>query len=385
LGFADRFKKHPGALSVQTDRERGHPFGALEAYLPLKGSDYRLYESLREGVPIIDAAIDRLVRLVGSFSLTSQDPAVARELSRLKEEILVSGCQQGMDSFLASYLDSLLTYGNAAGEMVLSPGGRSLAALYNAPLENIQVRWEENPLNLSFYASTGGLGFAPVPYPELILFSSLKPKPGQVRGESILKGLPFVTDILLKIYRSVGNNFDRVANLRYAVTYRPGASQLDRAYAKEIAQNIAGEWSAAMSAAQNGQVRDFVAVGDVDIKVIGADNQMIDTQVPVRQLLEQIVAKLGIPPFILGLHWSSTERMSSQQADILTSELDYYRGLLTPVIRKICATHLCLSGLSGAFAVEWESVNLQDEVELANARLLRLQGDQIKQTMEGKE
>ena len=30
----------------------------------------------------------------------------------------------------------------------------------------------------------------------------------------------------------------------------------------------------------------FVAVGDVDVKVIGADNQMIDTQVPVRQMLE---------------------------------------------------------------------------------------------------
>ena len=45
---------------------------------------------------------------------------------------------------------------------------------------------------------------------------------------------------------------------------------------------------------------------------------------------------MGIPPFLLGLTWSSTERMSSQQADILTSELEAYRRLLNPVIEKIC-------------------------------------------------
>lgn len=46
-----------------------------------------------------------------------------------------------------------------------------------------------------------------------------------------------------------------------------------------------------------------------------------DSQVPVRQILEQLVARTGIPPFLLGLSWSSTERMSAQQADLMTSEI----------------------------------------------------------------
>ena len=46
----------------------------------------------------------------------------------------------------------------------------------------------------------------------------------------------------MKIYASMGQNFERIANLRYAVTYKPGAGSLDRAYAKEIAGNIAREW-----------------------------------------------------------------------------------------------------------------------------------------------
>ncbi len=124
-----------------------------------------------------------------------------------------------------------------------------------------------------------------------------------------------------------------------------------------------------MSAAKNGEIKDFVAVGDVGIKVIGADNQIIDTEIPVKQILEQLVAKLGIPPFLLGLSWSTTERMSSQQTDILTSELEYYRRLLTPAIEKICTSFLRLMGCAEGVNVEWDNINLQDEAELANARL----------------
>ena len=98
-------------------------------------------------------------------------------------------------------------------------------------------------------------------------------------------------------------------------------------------------------------VSDFVAVGDVQIKAIGADGQQMDSEVPVRQMLEQIVAKMGIPPFLLGLSWSSTERMSSQQADMLTSELTAYRRILEPAL-KICKTWLRLNVLT----TRWKSI-----------------------------
>ena len=79
-----------------------------------------------------------------------------------------------------------------------------------------------------------------------------------------------------------------------------GLSSGDKAFAKERATQIAQEWSDGMNATNDGEIRDFVAVGDVDIKVIGAENQVLDTNIPVKQLLEQIVAKLSIPPFLLG-------------------------------------------------------------------------------------
>ena len=181
--------------------------------------------------------------------------------------------------------------------------------------------------------------------------------------------------MLLQIYSAIGKNFERMGNLRYAVTYRPTPG--DGTDAAAVANEISREWSAAMQAAAEGEIRDFVAVGDVDIKVIGADNQALDTQVPVRQMLEQIVAKLGLPPFILGLSWSTTERMSQQQSEILASELESYRALLTPVILRICRYHLEQTGLGGKVQVKWKHISIADEVEQARAKLLDMQAKEI--------
>ena len=153
-------------------------------------------------------------------------------------------------------------------------------------------------------------------------------------------------------------------------------------FTRERAQQIAREWADGMNSAKYGQVKDFVAVGDVDIKVIGAENQLFDTNVPVRQILEQLIAKLSIPPFLLGLSWSSTERMSSQQADILTSELEYYRRLLTPVICDVSNAYLASIGAEAACTVEWDNINLQDETALAEARLKNAQAREIELRLE---
>ena len=98
-------------------------------------------------------------------------------------------------------------------------------------------------------------------------------------------------------------------------------------------------------------------------------------------MLEQIVAKTGLPPFMLGLSWASTERMSSQQADVLTSELEAYRRILTPVIAKICRTFLRLNAMSDDILIEWDDITLQDQVELSRAMLYEAQAKQIIKNM----
>ena len=163
--------------------------------------------------------------------------------------------------------------------------------------------------------------------------------------------------------------------------YKPTDHASEKAFEKDRAAQIASAWSKAMREAKDGKISDFVAVGDVDIKVIGADSQVLDCQVPVRQMTEQIVSRLGIPPFMLGLSWSATERMSSQQADMLTSEIWGYRRIIIPAIRKICSMWLSLNGYEPEVEVDFEDISLQDEVELAKAELYRMQAEQIKQKL----
>lgn len=356
-----------------TQTKNGHPFGILDGYVPLGAPQIRLYYTLREAIPVIDAAILKIVRLAGGFEIVCTEKAAQNAMDDFVKNVPVGGNRQGLDAFIDSYLEQLLTCGTAVGEMVTDSDG-DLRALFNAPLNNIELKRNQNGFDIDIYVRDGA-ELRKVPLPEMCLLSVLNPEPGSLTGNSILKGMPFVSSVLLRIFESIGANWERVGNLRFAVTYNPKNDAIDRAYAKDRAMQVAKEWGEAMQSGS--EIRDFVAVGDVQIKVIGADNQILDSEIPVRQMLEQIVAKTGIPPFMLGLSWSSTERMSQQQSDALTSELEAYRRILSPVITKICSAFLRSRGFSSGFDVIWNDIMLQDEVEQSRAMLYRAQAEKI--------
>ena len=329
-----------------------------------------LYSALRESVPIIDAAIGKIVRLTGSFDIVTADAAAQMIADDFVKNVGVNSTGAGLKGFVSAYLDSLLTYGEAVGEMIPAPSGRGIAALYNASLDDVELSFDKNPLNI-VVCRRDDIERKPVKYPQLVVAGMLNQKPGKPRGTSLIAGLPFVSSVLLRILGSLKTNWERIGDVRFAVTYNPGANGVVN---EESARQIADEWKKAM---RGDTVCDFVSLGDVSIKAIGADNQLPDCEIPVRAILEQIVAKLGIPPFLLGLSWSSTERMSAQQADILTSELDYYRSVAEPAIKKIVGMHLRLCGYNCGFDIVWDNINLQDEVELSQARLNNANAMQI--------
>ena len=339
-----------------------------------------IYDALRESVPVIDACIDKIVRLTGGFRLIAEDENYQQELDRFCEGVPVGISGFSINTFADMYLDSLLTYGKAVGRIFTDHKTMSITGLYVGDPTMYHITQGSGPLDMRI---TGSFSEKPIEInsPQKLLYTTLNPSPKNPEGVSILRGLPAISKVLMRIYECIGQNFDRAGNVRYAVTYKP-ADGSDKLNAKQRAMAIAKEWTDGMNASRNGVVKDFVSVGDVDIRVIGADNQIIDTQVPVRQLLEQIVAKLSIPPFLLGLNWSTTEKMSSQQADMLTSELEYYRRLLTPVIRQIGDTFLRLCGTASGCSIRWENINLQDEVELAHARLYNAQAQALEESQQ---
>ncbi|WP_197021144.1 serine/threonine protein phosphatase [Ruminococcus sp. FC2018] len=327
-----------------------------------------IFYDLREKVPVIDSCIHKIVRLTGDFTLQALDERYQPQLDAFCNDVPVGISGNSVHTFADMYLDSLLTYGRAVGRVFTDHRTMTVKGLYVGDPTLYTFTCGKSPLDIKVKGAFSKKDI-PVTAPHKLMYTTLNPSPQDPQGVSLLRGLPAVSSLLMSIYDCIGRNFERAGNVRYAVTYKPAPDGSDRIYAKERAMAIAKEWADGMTASRSGVVKDFVTVGDVDIRVIGADNKVLDTQIPVRQLLEQIVAKLSIPPFMLGLNWSTTEKMSSQQADILTSELEYYRRLLTPVVQRVGDTFLRLMGAPCGCKVNWANINLQDEVNLAQARL----------------
>jgi len=360
----------PAAPAVQVRQGDAHPFGMMEGYMPLQSGQVELYRSIREAVPLVDAAIWKLVRLCGGVGVKAHDPAAQEGLDRFWKTVDTGWGQRGIQSFLDRYLDDLFTCGQGLGEIVLDREGRNVAAVLCADPTQVEAKLGDSPLEFRLCRRKLG-GGEELPWQKLLLFTPFQPTGDAPCGVSLMRSMPFLTGILLKIFQATGQNWERSGNLRYAVVYKPGEDE--GAFAQERCGQLAQEWSAAMQYTKAGAVRDFVAVGDVDIRVIGADGPVLDSQVPVRQILEQLVARTGIPPFLLGLSWSSTERMSAQQADMLTSEITAIRRSLEPVLSRIAELWLRLHGYDDRAEIVWEDINLQDLVEEARARLYNAQ------------
>ena len=365
----------PAAVQLrQADR---HPFRLVDGYIPLHQPEFSLYRSIREAIPVVDAAILKLIRLAGGVEAVCQDKRAERELNEFLRTVPAGWNQRGIQAFLDGYLDCLLTCGRAVGEIVPSRDGREIAAVLCGNVSDIEVKEEGNPLDILLALCRPDGTTQVLPRQDLLLFTPYSPSPENPYGVSLLHSMPFLSGILLKIYQTLGANWERAGNLRFAVVYKPGEEGLDSRRLQERSELLAQRWSEAMESTRSGAVRDFVATGDVEIKVIGAEAAIPDCQAPVRLIIEQLIAQTGIPPFLLGLNWSSTERMSSQQADIMTSELTALRRTLTPVVEKICRLWLRMHGYDTPFAVEWEEINRQDQVEEARAELFRQQAAKL--------
>ncbi|MBR6635191.1 MAG: serine/threonine protein phosphatase, partial [Clostridia bacterium] len=74
--------------------QTGHaqnPFAFLESCSALGRQQLRLYSALRDAVPIIDAAIMKLVRLTGGFHIRCTDLTAQDTLDRFFASVNVNG------------------------------------------------------------------------------------------------------------------------------------------------------------------------------------------------------------------------------------------------------------------------------------------------------
>ena len=95
-------KKSAGlpAAAVQLWDEGRHPFLQLDGYVPLGRGEAALYRAIREAVPVVDAAICKLVRLCGGLTVACRDGRAQDDLNRFLRTVSVGRGQRGIQAFL---------------------------------------------------------------------------------------------------------------------------------------------------------------------------------------------------------------------------------------------------------------------------------------------
>src|SRR5690606_7843668 len=91
-------------------------------------------------------------------------------------------------------------------------------------------------------------------------------------------------------------------------------------------------------------------------------------------LLEQVVAKVGLPPWMLGLQFSTSERMAEQQSGMALQGAKTRFERRKPDLTHLVATMLRLRGRTwkrGDWELFQELPNIQDQLKAAQAGFLR--------------
>ena len=366
-------KEKPPATGTGVFRDiSDSPFAAqFSSYEPMK-FNLELYEILREAIPVLDVAVIKLVRLIGDFEFECENENALKVLNELKDNVRVNYFQKGINSFISQMTDSAICKGMAFGEMIPTD---SLTDIYKLKVAKANYfRFTKKNDEMILVQQLPGIVQANViENLENVYYLSFDNRDGEPEGYSLFYSLPFVGDIFVRIENSIRNTIWRVGDPSFLVTVEGGTDwrAADNA-ASKLQNDIANVWKSR----KTGMVRDVYAgvPGDVKINVrtLGTDKDLIDLEIPIHTVLEQIISRTEFPAFMFGLYkWTSTERMSTHQNDMIVSNIQSYRKRIDPVLYDICNKKLIYSGINGIeFKIVWNPVNLMDESEQARTEYM---------------
>ncbi|MED1954873.1 hypothetical protein [Brevibacillus centrosporus] len=370
-----RRKSATAHVGTQTRSGGAHPFQSFAQYVPNK-VNVDLYSQMREAIPVLDVGIQNLRRLIGVPKVTIGPPGSRRqkEWESWQRSVKVGKTGRGWATFVSAFNDALIQNGYSAAEILPVRGKKDIYALIPIDGGIVTIKDTEDPTELVL-AERRPMEPEPVPYPipEWILYSAYEATPKNPYGRGLLTGLPFLTDILAKIFYATGRNWERFGDLKYSVDINL-PDGINSTQAQEFIQMAEASWKATMEKNRQGKVQDFFAT-NVKVSVIGADAKQLEMEIPVRTILEQIVAKTGLPPFVFGFSWSARDTMTKSQSDILTSLIDDWREMIDSPIGQIVEWWCRFRGYPVQYEIEWPDASLQDIEGMANAELTQARAE----------
>lgn len=116
MNLFSRKKKESKGTVVQTAQRKINSPLAMFSDVSSTAAERELFRNLRKSVPVIDAAICKLIRLLGTFTVTAKNSRCQQIIDDFMSNVCTNGTGTGINGFVYSYMESLLTYGEAVGE-----------------------------------------------------------------------------------------------------------------------------------------------------------------------------------------------------------------------------------------------------------------------------
>ena len=369
-----------------------------------------LYEAMREAIPVVDVAILRLVTLDGLVKFDGANKGLVHEIEDWAGAVKVNDMQTGLQAFINNYSNETYEQGFSISEFVASQGLDDVARLNVADSKDIIFRRTEKGLetwykgrsnpkksrsateligdiladNLSVSEAASRLSAAGYALlnPENMIYYSIDNENHGPYGVSLLRSTEFVSKILLTIQNATLNTWERFGDPAYAVTYKTSRRDLSADTLETRRSSLGKSFNDAIAAKRAGKSADFINAIDKDseikIEVIGHEGQVLEIEAPARHVLEQIVARFRVPAWLLGFHWSTTERLAQYESEILLTEAETRGSNKIHTVKKVVEAMLKLRGRKwkrGDFEVYFDLPNLHDLVAQAQARFLNAQAD----------
>jgi len=373
-----------------------------------------LFEVLRESLPVLDAAIDRLVTLDGVPEIEGDNEALVAEIREWAENVQCGDTEIGLPAFVRNWRNEIHEQGFGLGEWVYSDDGRDIVRLNVADSKAVHFgRKKDDSLGVYFSpkyrpryvsdAATDGVnqilsgraasnlsasvltdqGFKELDMSNKRIMAYRSENGGDPYGVSLMRSMEFVSKTLLTIQNGMLNSWERFGDPSFHIHYQ-AAGRVSADELETRRKTIASNFAAAITGKRAGQTADFVTAVDKDsemtISVIGHEGQVLDIEMPARHVLEQIVAKTGLPPWMLGLIWGTSERLAKFQSELLKQESDTRTSFERPHVEAVIAAMLRARGRTwktGDWRVEYNKPNLSDEVAKAQAKFMNAQADAV--------
>jgi len=368
-----------------------------------------LYEALRESIPVVDTGIHKLCTFDGIVRVEGDNAGLVAEIEDWMNTVQVNDMQTGFQAFVNNFTNETYEQGFSISEYVMNRERTDIVRLNVADSKDIRFRRGEKGVLETWYkgqshssralnateqvgsilhetlsnpaVSLSSAGWKKLK-PEKLLYYSIGNENHNPYGVSVMRSIEFVAKMLLTIENSQLNSWERFGDPSYQITYKCGKKELGEATLEARRASLATDFNAMISAKRSGKSADFVHAidkdSDIKISVIGADGQVLEMEIPARHALEQITSRIGLPPWVYGFNWSTTERLAKHQAEVMLQEAETRGKGKLPGLTALVSTMLRLRGRTwkpGDWSLGFDRPNLHDLVAQAQARFLNAQAD----------